>query len=58
MSDPTTSSSGLTRRSFVQTAPPDGSAPALTCFSHRKKGNRVYQKREPTAIGTCSSTPR
>ena len=26
----------------------DGSAPALTCFSHRKKGNIVYQKREPS----------
>jgi hypothetical protein len=25
----------------------DGSAPALTCFSHRKKGGNVYQKREP-----------
>ena len=24
-----------------------GSAPALTCFSHRKKGNAVFQKREP-----------
>ena len=24
-----------------------GNAPALTCFSHRKKGNAVFQKREP-----------
>jgi hypothetical protein len=24
-----------------------GKAPALTCFSHRKKGNVVFQKREP-----------
>ncbi|MDW6023472.1 DUF995 domain-containing protein [Mesorhizobium sp. BAC0120] len=24
-----------------------GSAPALTCFSHRKKGGVVFQKREP-----------
>ncbi len=25
----------------------DGSAPATTCFSHRKRGNVIYQKREP-----------
>jgi len=25
----------------------DGSAPALTCFSHREKDGIVYQKREP-----------
>lgn len=24
-----------------------GNAPALTCFSHRKKGNVIFQKREP-----------
>jgi len=24
-----------------------GTAPALTCFSHRKKGNVIFQKREP-----------
>ncbi|MDL2398742.1 DUF995 domain-containing protein [Rhizobium mayense] len=24
-----------------------GSAPALTCFSHRKRGNVIFQKREP-----------
>ncbi|MDQ0323389.1 hypothetical protein QO002_005595 [Pararhizobium capsulatum DSM 1112] len=24
-----------------------GKAPALTCFSHRRKGNVVFQKREP-----------
>jgi hypothetical protein len=24
-----------------------GSAPALTCFSHRKRGANIYQKREP-----------
>jgi hypothetical protein len=24
-----------------------GSAPAITCFSHRKKGTVIYQKREP-----------
>ncbi|MFE0018057.1 DUF995 domain-containing protein [Mesorhizobium sp. NPDC059054] len=24
-----------------------GSAPALTCFSHRRKGNVIFQKREP-----------
>jgi hypothetical protein len=24
-----------------------GSAPALTCFSHRRWGNNVYQRREP-----------
>ena len=24
-----------------------GNAPALTCFSHRKNGANVYQKREP-----------
>ncbi|MEK1887891.1 MAG: DUF995 domain-containing protein [Phyllobacterium sp.] len=24
-----------------------GDAPALTCFSHRKRGNVTYQKREP-----------
>ncbi|MQW86911.1 DUF995 domain-containing protein [Sinorhizobium saheli] len=25
----------------------DGSAPATTCFSHRKRGGVIYQKREP-----------
>jgi hypothetical protein len=25
----------------------DGAASALTCFSHRKKGGTIYQKREP-----------
>jgi uncharacterized protein DUF995 len=25
----------------------DGQAPALTCFSHRKKGGVIFQKREP-----------
>ncbi|WP_379066675.1 DUF995 domain-containing protein [Mesorhizobium sp. UC22_110] len=24
-----------------------GAAPALTCFSHRRKGNVIYQRREP-----------
>lgn len=24
-----------------------GAAPALTCFSHRRKGNVIFQKREP-----------
>lgn len=24
-----------------------GASPALTCFSHRKKGNVIFQKREP-----------
>lgn len=24
-----------------------GTAPALTCFSHRRKGNVIFQKREP-----------
>ena len=25
----------------------DGSAPAVTCFSHRKDGNTIYQRKEP-----------
>ncbi|WP_331375000.1 DUF995 domain-containing protein [Sinorhizobium chiapasense] len=28
----------------------DGSAPATTCFSHRKQGSLILQKREPNGI--------
>ena len=46
MSDPNTSSSGLTRRSFVQTAPPDGSARGADLLQSPQEGQpRVPETR-------------